>query len=787
MSNLSRTSQHTAVTPVTAAAIVLASLAGQSAIAQCPPTWSDQFAGRYNTLNNLIAAISAFDPDGPGGEEPQIVAAGAFTADEARPILRVARFMPEYQWSQLGAGLDGDVFALQEWDPDGEAGPQSPVLLAGGLFRSSGGEPMQHLAYWNGAAWTNFGQELATNLDAVRSIALLDPDAAGPALPQLYVGTSRRVLTWDGTTWQQVGPTLNVQVRAMCVCDHDGPDGPNPPRFYVGLARSNGSALRTLNGGTWQNVGTTNLVGPINAFELVDDDGDPVTPESIWVGGYYHNAGGVPFANKLARWDGMNWSPIGTQGADVFDDVMHLFQYDPDGSGPIGKRVYSVGDSTAAQFFERPYWVGFNSPITGTTAESVDADADPATPNALYFASAGALRRIDGQFEIDIRDQGAGLPNVVALTTFDHDENASTAEVPAVTTRVGTPADTDPFRIVAYIDDQWRTLGEERTSLGVRLASFDPDGAGPLPNRLISSGSGSVFEWDGLAWSELAPPAPSGVLAFGTGVDPALGEVGEFFAGLSEGRVAVLRDRSEWEILPSPAGNVGDTRAVLQCDLDADGPQAPQIVGLFNGTIQRFDGVGWTTLPTTNVNRAAILVVDDSQQPASQLLEPGLYAIGTGIFRWNGSGWTPEPPSVGELRAATMFDRDGSGPARPRMILRGAALHHYDGERLLTLQSSGSPSFMAVAPATPTTPARLWAGGSFSSIGGVRAASISYWEFPVFPTDLNDDAVIDILDLATLLGSFGLPSDEATDIDESGVVDLADLALLLRDYGTNCN
>jgi hypothetical protein len=56
------------------------------------------------------------------------------------------------------------------------------------------------------------------------------------------------------------------------------------------------------------------------------------------------------------------------------------------------------------------------------------------------------------------------------------------------------------------------------------------------------------------------------------------------------------------------------------------------------------------------------------------------------------------------------------------------------------------------------------------------------------PGDLNADAVIDLIDLATMLASFGAPVAKAKhgDIDGDGIVGLPDLTILLSSFGTGC-
>ena len=56
------------------------------------------------------------------------------------------------------------------------------------------------------------------------------------------------------------------------------------------------------------------------------------------------------------------------------------------------------------------------------------------------------------------------------------------------------------------------------------------------------------------------------------------------------------------------------------------------------------------------------------------------------------------------------------------------------------------------------------------------------------PCDLNGDGLVDLIDLATLLGHFGQHGAEHGDGDivGDGIVDLSDLAMMLGCYGLHC-
>jgi len=74
----------------------------------------------------------------------------------------------------------------------------------------------------------------------------------------------------------------------------------------------------------------------------------------------------------------------------------------------------------------------------------------------------------------------------------------------------------------------------------------------------------------------------------------------------------------------------------------------------------------------------------------------------------------------------------------------------------------------------------LYAGGQFTTAGGVAANYIAKWgcEAGGLFGDLNNDGLVDGADLGQLLAAWGT-DDSAADLDGDGTVDGADLGLLL--------
>ncbi|MFT3685893.1 MAG: GC-type dockerin domain-anchored protein [Phycisphaerales bacterium] len=191
-------------------------------------------AGRHTVQRPR--AIS-FDPDGPGGAPPQLIAAGAFTlANSARGVAR----WDGATWQPMGTGIAFEnttgVTSLAVFDPDG-TGPLPARLIAAGFFSTGSGAPGNSVVQWDGVTWSALGTQAFGTL---RKVAVFDPDGEGPA-QQLLIACSDSslsqpspVLGWDGATWRELtAPVYHSQVLSYGTFDPDG-DGPRPPVLVVG-------------------------------------------------------------------------------------------------------------------------------------------------------------------------------------------------------------------------------------------------------------------------------------------------------------------------------------------------------------------------------------------------------------------------------------------------------------------------------------------------------------------------------------------------------------------------
>src|SRR5262249_12179604 len=120
------------------------------------------------------------------------------------------------------------------------------------------------------------------------------------------------VLEWDGSTWQSlVGAPPYGTVYALRGFD----DGVRPA-LYVG-GHSGGPFVRKYDGSAWSDPGgggsasITPIGAGVRALEVFDADGPgPIAP-MLFAGGDFQLAD-FAIVNGIARWDGANWTGLGS-------------------------------------------------------------------------------------------------------------------------------------------------------------------------------------------------------------------------------------------------------------------------------------------------------------------------------------------------------------------------------------------------------------------------------------------------------------------------------------------
>ncbi|MFB3429322.1 MAG: hypothetical protein ABL309_00205 [Phycisphaerales bacterium] len=411
------------------------------------------------------------------------------------------------------------------------------VLIAGVVCSANAGEPC--VAQWV----DHFGPENGLSGDAY-CLEVFD-DGTGPAV---YVGGAffnaagvrvDRIAKWNGSGWELLsGPSgngvLSGTVNAMCVYD----DGAGPALFVGGTFFSAGG-LPANKIAKWDGVQWSTLTGPfgtgipsvsVDALEVFDDGSGP----KLYVGGSFSIAGGVA-ASDLATWDGSEWAPILSDEGNGISGSVNSFEVYDDGTGPalfVGG-LFDLADNTPAGSIAK--WDGENwSLLEGPSGTGV---SQRVFAMQVYDEGDGPVLFVGGQFF-----EAGGL-ECTKLARWD---GTQWSQVLAPGGE-GLPGTIGVLGMTTFDDG----TGEKLVACGNFLFGGDVE-----VNRVAS--------WDGVNWSAFEGPEGIGlgvtydVLAFETEEGPALFAAGEFgFAGgIPSSRIA------QWQACDPEPG---------PCDADATG------------------------------------------------------------------------------------------------------------------------------------------------------------------------------------------------------------------------
>jgi trimeric autotransporter adhesin len=346
-------------------------------------------------------------------------------------------------WSALGSGINRG-YALQEL-PNVNALCVDGVgnLYAGGNFDTAGGKWVNCIARWNGTAWSALGSAVEGGiLQAVSLVRAITINHSG----DLYVcgeftvadGFSRHMVAkWNGGKWNNLGSGMSYELYCLAL------DGTG--NLYVGgsFSAADGKDMRSIaqwNGNAWSALGTGSY-GTVIRTLAVDRAG------KLYAGGIFTFAFGIT-ANHIAQWNGSVWSTLG--------------------SG-VNKSVYALAADSSGNL----YAAGEFDTAGGIAANHI-AKWDGSAWSALGSGT-------NGNTVCALAADGSG--NLYAGGMFD--------TIGAVAAR----------HIAKWDGSAWLPLGNG-ISASIYALALDARGNIHSPET-INDTTLSVFKWDGTLWKSL--------------------------------------------------------------------------------------------------------------------------------------------------------------------------------------------------------------------------------------------------------------------------------------------
>jgi len=299
-------------------------------------TWSALGMGEapaYGALNGDVNAIAISGSD--------IYAGGSFhNVDNKGTVLNTADYIAKFDgtdWSALGSNgsdngsLNATINAVVI---------NGSNIYVGGNFSdvNNNGSVLvaaDHLAKWNGAAWSALGNNGAGNGSLnnpsygwVNGLAFsgsnllvggvfFDVNNGGTVLPQ-----ADYLAQWDGSNWASVGSaisgSLNDTVEVVTVSGTDvyvGGNFRNIQNNGINIPEADYIAKWDTLTGKWSALGSDGTGnGSLNGRVYTI----AVSGTNVYMGGdsqYIANSDGSHFVGSIARWDGTKWNSLGDDGS----------------------------------------------------------------------------------------------------------------------------------------------------------------------------------------------------------------------------------------------------------------------------------------------------------------------------------------------------------------------------------------------------------------------------------------------------------------------------------------
>jgi trimeric autotransporter adhesin len=254
--------------------------------------------GTYGSTTLTVRALKAMGS--------QVLVGGGFVYAGGGLANNVAVWDPSGVWYPLGSGVDNSVNAVETGNG---------YIFAGGTFINAtdwtGTYTVNHIAFYDPATAYWWGLTSGTGIGVNGTVNALAYSSgwlyAGGSFTTAGSTTANRIAYFDGTSWYSLGTGtangLNGTVNAILV------DGAT---VYVGGAFTTAGgntapAIAKWSGGGWSSVGQGMFHTSTASVTALAKSGN-----YLYATGYFTNAGGSVVTRNIARWDGANWTALGS-------------------------------------------------------------------------------------------------------------------------------------------------------------------------------------------------------------------------------------------------------------------------------------------------------------------------------------------------------------------------------------------------------------------------------------------------------------------------------------------
>ncbi len=703
----------------------------------------------------------------------------------------------------------GECVRLSLWDPDGP-GPKSEMAVFAGDFDFAGDASARDVCGFDGERFDDLGTSgfYAANVERMEVAGGIVYISGSVSITQgIWIAGA---FEYDGASWKQfddgfvsLAGVYNDQLVAV-----------------RGLPQN--SELAIWDGTEWTSLGQVNNY-VTDVLEV---------PGGMVVSGHFTSIGGVA-ANRIAFFDGQQWSPIG-EGFDGFVGALAHFK----GQLYAGGSFLKSGDEplkhlarwTGAKWEKPPaLCFGEEDPIQDLVV--IDGQLIVAGGSALICSTPGAavptnIFAFDGATSTPL---GFGTDNIIhrvrmydgvliAAGDFTNiiEDQYNTQKTPAqgiarwdgarwrpLSHGFDKPIDAlfehqgslfaggafrfagpdDAKGIARFDGEEWRATGFTFDGSPRAFESFEGQlVAGGGIKSLSATAGFAVVIWDGASWSELGGAFSQDVRALREfGGDLYASGIFDHVGGVVAPRVARW-DGAAWKALaPVVAGNANtlvrhDGKLVVAGSLTAIGSIAAKGVANWDGAA--FSPVGGGVDGVAYASAS----VGDFIYLGGSLLRPAGMPGGSGVVRWDGFAWTQVGASFNgfvvslQAHAGGIYAGDGNLASSQNWF----GLARWDGGQWV--DAGAKP--IGTVPALANLEDRIALGGNFIRVGFEPAHYFATLACPC-PADCDNSGSLDVFDILCFINTFNAQHPYA-DCNKDGVFNSLDYECFTNLFAGGC-
>jgi hypothetical protein len=560
-------------------------------------------------------------------------------------------------------------------------------------------------------------------------------DEDGPRRPGKLPGRSAAApdpadVNWDERFVLPNGVDNNGTTVTVTALAADGAGNLYVGGWFSAAGAVNAYSVAKWDGVNWSALGS-GMDSPVNAL-AVDGAGN------LYAGGDFWEAGGGG-ANGVAKWDGTNWSPLGSGIQGGLESVSALVV---DGAGNLygGGSFETAGGVSAMNVakWDGTSWSALGSGI-GSSASSVYALALDGAGNlyagGVFIAAGGVSARNIAKWDgTNWSALGSGVNATIDALAVD---GAGNVYAGGTFSKAG---DVTAYGAAKWDGTNWSALG---SGMDYRVYAVATDGAGNVyaAGAMTKAGGVSanrVAKWDGTSWSALGTGMDWVVRALLVDDSGDLWAGGEF--GVAGGKAAnhVARwDGSDWWAPGSGAGS--GVNSIVIC-LVSDGAGHLYAGGAFSAAggvvanhVARWNGASWSALGT---GTSADWYYDGVVHALATDTEGNLYAGGSfttaggvsanHVAKWDGADWSALGPGISGMRGSVIsLVVDRAGNLYASAVAGGTDVWKWDGANWSALGTGLNSIVWSLVVDRAGT---LYAGGWFTMVSGVSANHVAKWD-----------------------------------------------------------